>query len=41
MYTNEAFKLNVQIPLVGPNSVVGRAFVVHELADDLGKGENS
>ncbi|CAN1252872.1 Superoxide dismutase [Cu-Zn], chloroplastic [Linum perenne] len=28
-----------QIPLTGPNAVVGRAFVVHELADDLGKGK--
>jgi hypothetical protein len=27
-----------QIPLSGQNSVVGRAFVVHELGDDLGKG---
>ncbi|XP_010414582.1 PREDICTED: superoxide dismutase [Cu-Zn] 2, chloroplastic [Camelina sativa] len=27
-----------QIPLTGPNCVVGRAFVVHELKDDLGKG---
>jgi Cu-Zn family superoxide dismutase len=29
---------DIQIPLSGPNSVVGRAFVVHELPDDLGKG---
>ncbi|KAL1191077.1 Superoxide dismutase [Cu-Zn] 2 [Cardamine amara subsp. amara] len=30
--------VDCQIPLTGPNSVVGRAFVVHELKDDLGKG---
>lgn len=27
-----------QIPLTGPNSVVGRAVVVHADSDDLGKG---
>ncbi|KAL1323566.1 hypothetical protein HN51_033863 [Arachis hypogaea] len=34
----EATIVDKQIPLTGPNSVVGRAFVVHELEDDLGKG---
>ncbi|KAK1435118.1 hypothetical protein QVD17_00878 [Tagetes erecta] len=34
----EATIVDNQIPLSGPNAVVGRAFVVHELADDLGKG---
>ncbi|PKA58807.1 Superoxide dismutase [Cu-Zn], chloroplastic [Apostasia shenzhenica] len=34
----EATIVDNQIPLSGPNSVVGRAFVVHELVDDLGKG---
>ena len=30
-----------QIPLTGPNSILGRAVVVHELVDDLGKGDHS
>ncbi|XP_061345398.1 superoxide dismutase [Cu-Zn], chloroplastic-like [Gastrolobium bilobum] len=34
----EATIVDNQIPLNGPNSVVGRALVVHELEDDLGKG---
>ncbi|KAK8957223.1 hypothetical protein KSP39_PZI000644 [Platanthera zijinensis] len=34
----EAIIVDSQIPLGGPNSVVGRALVVHELQDDLGKG---
>ncbi|XP_073011830.1 superoxide dismutase [Cu-Zn], chloroplastic [Typha latifolia] len=34
----EATIVDNQIPLSGSNSVVGRAFVVHELEDDLGKG---
>ncbi|CAK9140153.1 unnamed protein product [Ilex paraguariensis] len=34
----EATIMDKQIPLGGPNSVVGRALVVHELEDDLGKG---
>lgn len=34
----EATIVDNQIPLGGPNSIVGRAFVVHELEDDLGKG---
>jgi len=40
-YKKLLFTVNliVQIPLTGPNSVVGRAFVVHELKDDLGKGK--
>ncbi|CAI5993391.1 unnamed protein product [Closterium sp. NIES-65] len=32
---------DLQIPLSGPNSVLGRAVVVHADADDLGKGSKS
>ena len=32
---------DMQIPFVGANSIVGRAFVIHELEDDLGRGDNS
>jgi hypothetical protein len=33
--------VHVQIPLSGANSIVGRAVVVHELHDDMGKGDHS
>ncbi|KAF6171511.1 hypothetical protein GIB67_018035 [Kingdonia uniflora] len=34
----EATIVDNQIPLSGSNAVIGRALVVHELQDDLGKG---
>ena len=32
---------DMQIPLSGANSIIGRAFVIHELEDDLGRGDSS
>jgi len=32
---------DMQIPLSGANSIIGRAFVIHELQDDLGRGDSS
>lgn len=30
--------VDTQIPLIGPNSIIGRAVVIHADPDDLGKG---
>jgi Cu-Zn family superoxide dismutase len=32
--------VNDQIPIFGPGTIVGRALVLHEGTDDLGKGGN-
>ena len=37
-YLKDAY-LFLKIPLTGPNSIVGRAVVVHADPDDLGKGK--
>lgn len=34
------FVFVIQIPLTGPDSIVGRAVVVHADPDDLGKGDD-
>ncbi|KAM3939494.1 extracellular superoxide dismutase [Cu-Zn]-like [Leptodactylus fuscus] len=38
--TIQKLRQNLKATLIGPESILGRAMVVHKLADDLGRGDN-